>query len=162
MSDTTMIGTIGEMLTALASIEDKAAEVYIDNRMPTALSSYRGYYEDLAIERQVYGSATETPGFDETKLPSLHPSFHTEMFGNYSPGYQHVQIKRTATVEEVTKAFNLALYEEFEGYKGGQFTMRPDTDLWVSEHGDADGLRIVGMEVLSGRVDFVTKELRGY
>jgi hypothetical protein len=162
MSDTILVSTIEEMVESLASIEDQSALVYIDNRPPTALSSYRGYYEDLAIERDVYGLATDRPGFSETRIPEKSKPFHTDMFGTYTPGIQHVEIRRNPDVREVIKAFNLALYEQFEGYKGGQFTMHPNTDLWVSEYGDVDGLRIVGVEVLPGRVDFVTKELRGY
>lgn len=146
------VTTIGALRSALATL-DPDAEVFIDNRRPTALSSYRGYYDHLAIER----GATEHA---ETALDEPGDPFELNMagYGTYTPGSNEVRIKHPATVREVAKALDLADGATFEGYKGGQFTMCPDSDLWVSEYGTCDRLRIAGVEVLPGRVDLVTTE----
>lgn len=149
MSNYTTIGGLRDALKAL----DPTAEVYIDNRRPTALSSYRGYYDHLAIER-----------FDvrheRTELDGRGAPFELNMagYGIYEPGNGEVRIKADPTVADLIEALGLADGEVFEGYKGGQFEMHSRTDLWVSEHGDCDRLRIVGIESLPGRVDLVTRE----
>lgn len=146
--------TIGGLYVALRECEDQEALVYVDNRQPTALSSYRGYYDQLAIERtDAEHSATE--------VDDPHPPFEMNMAGysTYIPGTNEVRIKSPATVGEFAKALDLANGETFEGYKGGQFTMYTNTALWVSEYGQCDRLRITGMEVLPGRVDLVTSEV---
>jgi len=143
--------TIGALRDAL-SVLDPAAAVYIDNRPPTALSSYRGYYDHLAIERD----GSRNP---RTELDGRGKPFDLNMagYGTYSPGNGEVQIKADPTVADLIEALNLADGEVFEGYKGGQYTMRPSTDLWVSENGAVESLRIVAVEVLVGRIDLVTR-----
>jgi hypothetical protein len=145
--------TIGGLRAALADA-DPSAEVYIDNRPPTALSSYRGYYDHIAIERS--GEENEATAIDEPGEP-----FNIDLpgWGTYTPGSTEVTIKSPATVGELVKALDLAVGAAFEGYKGGQFTMSADSDLWVSEYGQCDRLRVSGVEVLPGRVDLVTKEV---
>lgn len=153
MTDTKFdLDTIGGLCAALSE-QDAGALVFIDNRPPTALSSYRGYYDNLAIERtDAEHAATET---DEPGKP-----FELNMAGysTYTPGIGEVRIKSPATVGEFIAALSLAVGEPFEGYKGGQFYMSPSTDLWVSEYGQCDRLRIDAIEVLDGRVDLVTRE----
>lgn len=144
--------TIGGLRDALATLDPTLA-VYIDNRPPTALSSYRGYYEQLAIERaEVRHEATsiDKPGdpFD-INLPG---------WGAYSPGVGEVKIKADPTVADLIEALNLADGARFEGYKGGQYTMHAYSDLWVSEYSQCDRRRITSVEVLPGRVDFTTTE----
>lgn len=143
--------TIGGLIAALAPL-DRDAEVYIDNRRPTALSSYRGYYDHLAIERS--GAEHPSTERDEPGRP-----FELNGYGTYEPGIFEVRIKHPATVGELVKALELAEGATFEGYKGGQFYMDSGSELWVSEHGEYSGLRVVGVEALPGRVDLVTKEL---
>lgn len=145
--------TIGGLSDALRQLDPEAA-VYIDNRPPTALSSYRGYYDHLAIERDESKSHAET-GHDGRGKP-----FDLGRFGGwYAPGVSQVRIKTPATVRELVKALDLAVGLTFKGYKGGQYTMYADTDLWVSGYGDVDSLRIVGIEGLPGRVDLRTEEV---
>lgn len=150
MSNYTTIGGLRDALKAL----NPAAEVYIDNRRPTALSSYRGYYDHLAIER------FDGVRHERTELDGRGQPFELNMagYGTYSPGHGEVRIKADPTVADLIEALGLADGEVFEGYKGGQFEMHSRTDLWVSEHGDCDRLRIVGIESLPGRVDLVTRE----
>lgn len=151
------VATIHELIDRLTDCEQDA-EVFIDNRRPTALSSYRGYCDNLAIERM------EGVEHAETALDELGEPFELNMagYGTYTPGHGEVTIKHPATVAELRKALTLAIDAEFEGYKGGQFLMDPDTELWVSQYGSSDGLRIVGVERLPGRVDLLTVEDRGW
>ena len=146
------ITTIGELRSALVDL-DPEAEVHIDNRRPTALSSYRGYYDHLAIERT-------DEEHDATEIDDRGESFEMNMagYGTYTPGAGEVRIKHPATVAEFIKALDLANGGVFEGYKGGQFAMGPGSDIWVSQYGQCDRLRIAGIESLPGRVDLVTFE----
>ena len=143
--------TIGDLRSALASL-DQGAEVFIDNRRPTALSSYRGYYDHIAIER------SESAKHERTELDGRGEPFELNMagYGTYAPGNGEVRIKVDATVADLVAALDLADGEVFEGYKGGQFAMDSGTDLWVSQYGSCDCLRVTGIESLPGRVDLVT------
>lgn len=141
-----MTDTIEGLMDLLAEA-DPTALVYIDNQPPTALSSYRGYYCDLAIERT--GERNERTELSEFELAG---------YGTYTPGHSEVSIKADPTVADLLTALSLAVGEDFEGYKGGQFTMYPDTRLWVSEYGACDGLTISWYEDLSGRLDLFTTE----
>lgn len=134
MSDLT---TIGGLRDALAEINPNLP-VYVGNRPPTALSSYRGFYDHLAIECSdaVHG-ATD---IDDREA-------HAE-----------VHIRSDATVRDLSEALYLATFETFVGYKGGHYEMYPNTDIWVSEHGQADGIRVVAIDVLSDRVELVIDE----
>lgn len=143
--------TIGGLRDALANL-DRSAAIYIDNRPPTALSSYRGYYDHLAIERNE-GSRHERTELDDRGEP-----FELNMagYGTYSPGHSEACIKSDPTVADLIEALDLAIGEVFEGYKGGKFRMDYGTDLWVSGWGDVDGLRVAAVESLPGRVDLIT------
>jgi hypothetical protein len=154
--------TIGELRDALAALDVQDAQLFIDETQPTALSSYRGYYDQLAIERAIWGSATDNPGHDETKLEGKGKPFELGMagYGTYSPGHGRLYIRREPTVSEFVKALNLAVGEEFEGYKGGQYTMHEDTDIWVSEYGDVDRRRILKkLDVSVERVQLTSLEV---
>lgn len=144
--------TIGGLRAALTE-QAPDALVFIDNRPPTALSSYRGYYDHLAIER------TEAR-HERTEIPERGKPFEMNMagYGTYSPGVGQVRIKADATVGDLIEALDLADGEDFEGYKGGQFFMTSRSDLWVSKYGGCDRLRVSGVEALPGRVDLVTTE----
>lgn len=148
----TDLETIDGLRSALRRL-DATALVFIDNRPPTALSSYRGYYDHLAIERSDFRH-------ERTEIPERGEPFELNMagYGTYSPGAGEVKIKADPTVADLIEALDLAIGEDFEGYKGGQFTMQPSTDLWVSEYGDCDRLRIASIEALAGRVDLLTRE----
>lgn len=153
----TDLTTIGGLASALAAL-DPAAKVYIDNRPPTALSSYRGYYDHLAIERDASAQ------HKRTELDDRGEPFEMNLagYGTYRPGHGEVRIKADPTVADLSKALNLAIGEEFEGYKGGQYRMDAGSDLWVSEYGGCDRLRISVIEDLPGRVDLTTREEEGW
>ncbi len=142
--------TIGALRTALAAYPGEC-EVYIDNRRPTGLSSYRGYYSDLAIER----GSVENP---RTELDRRATAVDMGGYGTYHPGSTKVRIEHPATVAGLIEALGLAIGATFEGYKGGQFTMHADSDLWVSERGEVARLRVASIEHLPGRIDLRTEE----
>ena len=138
---------IGGLAAELDKYNQKAL-VFIDGIAPTRLSSYRGFYDQLAIER---GGG----GFERTKL-----SGRGESFGDYTPGHSGVHIRANPTVADLAKALRLAIGEEFEGYKGGQFRMDEDTLLWVSEYGDCDSRRIFDIQQMTdGSVNLITHEV---
>ena len=149
MSDYNTIGGLRDALAAL----DPTLSVYIDNRRPTALSSYRGYYDQLAIE-------CSGDGHERTEIDQPDSPFDLNMagYGTYTPGSAEVKIKSEPTVADLIEALDLADDATFEGYKGGQFTMHSDTDIWVSEYGEYSSRRINSLELLPGRVDFATTE----
>lgn len=146
--------TIGGLRDALAKFPSDLP-VYIDGRPPTALSSYRGNYSDLAIERSGHNITQ-----DETVLDERPEPFDMPFAGYYWPGSSEVRIKQPATVWDLVKALDLAIGATFEGYKGGQFTMHAGTDLWVSEYGDVDDLRIAAIEATPYHIDLRTEEQR--
>lgn len=148
-----MTDKIGLLLDALENVNQEAL-IFVDNKPPTALSSWRGVYRDLAIETD------EHDDYQETRLSGKGDPFDMNMagYGRYTPGHSGVEIEQPPTVGEFCKALNLAIGEEFEGYKGGQYTMWRTTTIWVCEYGRAYEKWVDGVEDLGDRVDLVTKE----
>lgn len=140
---THIVATIGALIDHLRTL-DQSAPITIDGEQPTALSSYRGDYSHLAIERNGVRHAA-------TKMSGRHRSY-----GGYNPGHHECFIKAGATVADLIEALELSIGEEFEGYKGGQYTMHHWSDIWVSAYGDCDHLRIIAAPVESGPVDLAT------
>lgn len=77
--------------------------------VPGDFTSYRGYYEDLAITFKA-ASNGETP-----------------------------------KVKDFLAACLEANGKVFEGYKGGRYRMRADTDVYVSNWGECSGTTITGV-----------------
>lgn len=138
---------IGGLIAELSKLDQKA-RVYVDGVAPTRLASYRGFYDQLAIER---GDG----GYQRTEL-----SGRGRAYADYTPGHSGVHIRSNPTVADLVKALRLAIGEEFEGYKGGQFRMDEDTILWVSEYGDCDSRRVFDIrQEADGSVNLVTYEV---
>lgn len=143
--------SMGDLCTALGTMPQDARLV-IDGpisgragaRQPTALYSYRGYYERLAL-----GWGDE---HDETKAVG----------GWYEPGkttgVSAVEIKTPATVGDMIDALNLSNGLEFEGYKGGQFRMGWDTWIHVADY-DSSGPAVAGVREIGGTVVIHTVEV---
>jgi hypothetical protein len=150
MSNLTTLGALRDALKALP----QDAEVYIDNRRPTSLGSYRGYYDHLAILRD---EGVENEFTEKDARPE--PFDMSFGYGTYHPGISEVRIKAEPTVADLIAALDLADGAVFEGYKGGQFAMDSGSDVWVSQYGNCDRLRIKEqIEDLPGRVDLATYE----
>jgi hypothetical protein len=57
------------------------------------------------------------------------------------------------TVVEVLDDCRSAIGRTFEGYKGGNFTMRPHTPVWADEYGQYSSNAIVGVALADGVVE---------
>lgn len=141
---------LGEIRAALRAC-DPAAPVYVDNVPPTSLESYRGDYSQLAITTKRYRD-------DYTTKVSM-----TARADVYGTGASCVWIDhQDTTAGELVNALDLADGLGFEGYKGGTYTMRADTPVWCSEHGEWSRLLVSAIENLGNRVDLWTKEVDGW
>ena len=150
MTAVTLITTIGGLIDYLRTL-DQSAPITIDGRPPTALASYRGSYDELSIERT-------DARHEVTALCVRGKPFELNMagYGTYSPGHSECAIKAFPTVADMVEALELSVGEEFEGYKGGQFVMRRSSEIWVSDYGSCDNLRITTAGTRAGAVNLVT------
>lgn len=62
-------------------------------------------------------------------------------------------------VAEVLEDLECAVGEDFTGYKGGNFTMGPQTLVWVSEYGTCSGLGVTGVELVDGVVIITSAQI---
>ncbi|MFA5387336.1 MAG: hypothetical protein WC322_02980 [Candidatus Paceibacterota bacterium] len=150
------MNTIGGLRDALLS-QDQTWRVMVDGVAPTALSSYRGYYDQLAIECTSARHAA-------TELDELPKPFEMNLagYGTYTPGHNEVSIKADPVVADLVQALDLAVGAVFEGYKGGQYAMRSSTTLWASEYGRCEGRQVVGFAPANGTLNLITKETEGW
>ena len=109
------------------------------------VSSYRGYYSDLAIELDSY---MDNPGYD----PSLTYSWDEPR------SYKAIRMPQNhvTTVGPLLKNLSDAVGQTFEGYKGGDYRMSRLTPMWVSNYGDAAGLMVTGVEMVGSVVVITT------
>jgi len=61
------------------------------------------------------------------------------------------------TVAELLVNLREAIGKTFTGWKGGQYVMDADTEVWVDNPGRFSTTRIVGVEEISGTVTIKTK-----
>lgn len=114
--------TLGELVDALRGVQsiehDLIVKLEWGERLVNIedLGSYRGYYEDIAIE----------------------PGGNAEL-----------------TVEETVNMLSDAIGRTYEGYKGGDFTMRADTAVWAAHYGDSSGIGVTGV-VATERLAVIT------
>ena len=108
----TAFGTtsLGALIDALMGCE-YGAKVQFDfcYLAPTALASYRGYYDHLAL------------GWTEGS-------------------------RDWPTVSDIVDRLQSAIGKEFEGWKGGEYTMDRDTPIWVANPGQTGSTGIVGIK----------------
>ncbi len=82
-------------------------------------------------------------------FPALNISDHFASYrGDYSElcivAYADEESEYEVDANELLAAAKKCIGAEFEGYKGGQFTMDKNTTVWVSRYGRVDGLEITG------------------
>jgi hypothetical protein len=111
--------TLGDLIRSLELISDKNLPVRFDfcNFVPYSLASYRGYYDQLAIEPISSDSWTESEG----------------------PGSAH------PNVQYVIDLLKDALGKRFTGWKGGEFLMTEQTKLWVDAPGKWSSTAVSGV-----------------
>lgn len=140
------IATLGSLRDALAEMPPALAVVIDNGWEPGGLTSYRGYYERLAI------TPADGRQGSETVLIDGGPTYD-----DYQAGVQGVTIATPCTVADLLHALNLADGEEFEGYKGGQFPMGRYTFMHVAEYGDC-GRAVSGVRMDADRAVIETFE----
>lgn len=73
----------------------------------------------------------------------------TDKIGSYRGYYDQLAlgygIDTYATVGQVLKACKAAVGETFTGYKGGEYEMGVDTNVWISNYGHASDIKIVNI-----------------
>ena len=62
-------------------------------------------------------------------------------------------------VRELLNEARDAIGSTFEGYKGGDYRMSSDTPLWASPYGSANGVGIMDVKTIGGRVVLITKQI---
>lgn len=74
--------------------------------------------------------------------------------GDYSRCYIELEESATCTVEDLTNLTeNNILDNVFEGYKGGEYTMREHTPILLSTHGQV-GEHIIDIKECDGWIEF--------
>jgi hypothetical protein len=132
--------TLGELIKALepmledwkgkvASSKEKNDEeptIIFDfgSALPTGLSSYRGYYAQLAINYSFNGYGNMV-------------GYHKQDGSTFEP--------KPPTLSEFLAMLKEADGKEYIGWKGGEFVMRKNTPLWVANDGDCDDTAVVGV-----------------
>ena len=144
--------TLGALRDGLAVLPRELPVFLVGGDTPRALSSYRGYYERLAIEPNA-----GYPTHNETGVRGGGESFQSDHWGLYEPGISDITIASPCTVGDMIAALDLADGERFEGYKGGQFTMDRSTFMHVAEYGTC-GHFVFALRVEADRVVIETKE----
>jgi hypothetical protein len=117
--------TLGEFIRQLEAQPQENPIVSDTGEMVGGFSSYRGYYEDLAI---VPAQATNILADDRTPL---------------------------TTVGAVLAEAEACIGRTFQGWKGGDYTMEAHADLWFAQEGSAIGWRPVGLRLDEGIVTIV-------
>lgn len=100
--------TLGQLIKELQS-HDPEAEVKFDfaEFYPTTFMSWRGDYGELALSYE------------------------------HGDTIRFVMEKPLPTVGDLLKAAHEANGRTFTGYKGGNFTMGPETEIWVAQYGES-------------------------
>ena len=80
--------------------------------------------------------------------------------GDYAELALKYSFKKAATVCDVLKWYKGAVGATFSGYKGGDYTMTRDTQVWVDQWGQWTGTAIDSMDHFIGQAVFRTKMAR--
>lgn len=81
---------------------------------------------------------------------------------SYRGYYCDLSFPPSATPIKVCELLNEArdaIGHTFEGYKGGDFLMSAITPLWASPYGSANGVGIMDVKTIDGRVVLITKQI---
>jgi len=118
---------LGEMILKLEAVTDKTKSLFIDilDKRPMGIDSWRGRYDELAIQTESLGSYNT----DEVEWMSKdgdYKSFKMKEIGKENP-----------TVADWVEVLKEAIGKTFVGYKGGDFTMGKNTPVYLAEHGNS-------------------------
>lgn len=114
--------SLGDFIKELESVDLKYdEETYKDvefdfgTALPTQLDSWRGSYDEIALGYKLSGYDNNGEHFANTKADKL---------------LEHLKS---------------AIGKEYEGYKGGDFTMDENTPVWVANYGHSGNTGVVGV-----------------
>jgi hypothetical protein len=115
--------SLGEFIKELESVDfkmehnDEIKDVEFDfgTALPTQLDSWRGSYDEIALGYKLSGYDNNDEHFANTKADKL---------------LEHLKS---------------AIGKEYEGYKGGDFTMDENTPVWVANYGHSGNTGVVGV-----------------
>jgi hypothetical protein len=134
--------TLGELIALLKGCSEEKPVVFpaesgpLDSPVetyPGEFFSYRGYYEDIAIEQ----AQPSSPRYASGAVVIEHP-----------------------TVEAFRSRLEGTIGQVFEGYKGGEFTMGRWTPVWVeNDYSRATGYGIIGVRETEERVELITAKV---
>ena len=88
-----------------------------------------------------------------TELEGLSPGRQIGGFGrlrSYRGYYRDLAfepIEASQPVGSLLEVCRSAMGHVFEGYKGGDYLMGERTPLWLSDYGEASGLRLMGLDI---------------
>jgi len=71
--------------------------------------------------------------------------------------YEQAEEVGHTKLSEFKKMLTDAIGKSFKGYKGGDYTMRENTETWVANHGECPGVQVVSVEDQGWRVVLHTK-----
>lgn len=129
--------TLGQLLNTLEAADSDAPVRFSNGVTPTRFASWRGRYNDLTLYHG--GSWNRSPDDD--------------------PGYTE---DPECTVRDLLQLAREADGGTFQGYKGGDYTMRLDTPIWADDYGCCDYMAIVGSRVEDGALVLVTQYIGEY
>ena len=115
---------LGEIILKLEAVNNKKLPLYIDlmDKKPMGIDSWRGSYDELAIQTESFGSyQTEVV---EHEFSDGEKFYKHKSFGCENP-----------TVEQWNEVLKEAVGKTFTGYKGGDFLMSKNTPVWLAENG---------------------------
>lgn len=127
----------------LELVVDKNKQVFFDDSglQPRGFCSWRGSYNDLCLDYKE-GSDCYDQMLPTCKVNKYndHDCDYDYQLGCYTCGVKkyHTDIT-THTAQELLDMCNLITDKVFIGYKGGDFIMTDDTDIWVSTYGQSEG-----------------------
>lgn len=106
--------------------EPKQVDYDFGTAVPTSLDSWRGIYSELALGYRLSG------------------------YDNDDDHFAH------ATAENLLSELKSAIGKEFEGWKGGEFTMDENTPVWVANAGNSGNTGIVDVIDCGWRIILMT------
>ena len=116
---------LGELILKLEIVKNKELPLFIDimNKRPKGIDSWRGFYCELAIQTENFGSYNTDVVKDKSE---------------YGDSYKQKNIgKENPTVQEWIDVLKEVIGKTFTGYKGGDFLMSKNIPVWLAEYSHA-------------------------
>lgn len=117
--------SLGDLHRSFANLPKAMPVSFSDGKIPCSINSYRGFYDQLAIDSC---SIDRWKGWNCCECGKKR--FRKMNAGNF------------AQVLGETK------YKYFSGYKGGSYLMTDKTPVWYASYGSASDLMVIGVSVI--------------